>query len=246
MDMKDQGEIKLHPQWLEVLGAEFEKDYMRQLRTFLLQRRQEGAVIYPPPSRWFAALNTTPFNQVRVVILGQDPYHGPNQAHGLCFSVLPDVPVPPSLVNIYKEINNDLSIVQPNHGCLISWAQQGVLLLNATLTVEKGKAGAHQGKGWEQFTDQVINQLNTHREGIVFILWGSFAQKKATMIDSSKHLILKSVHPSPLSAHRGFMGCRHFSAANEYLQKQGLEPIDWQVPDQAEIDKLLAQNHLSQ
>ena len=244
--MKGQGEIKLHPQWLEVLGAEFEKDYMRQLRTFLLQRRQQGAVIYPPASRWFAALNTTPFDQVRVVILGQDPYHGPNQAHGLCFSVLPDVPVPPSLANIYREINSDLSIVQPNHGCLISWAEQGVLLLNTTLTVEKGNAGAHQGKGWEQFTDQVINQLNTRREGIVFILWGSFAQKKATMIDASKHLILKSVHPSPLSAHRGFMGCRHFSSANEYLQKQGLEPIDWQVPDQVETAKLLHQNPLAQ
>lgn len=237
--MGEESNIKLHPQWLEALGCEFEKDYMRTLRRFLLQRKQQGAIIYPPGSRWFAALNSTPFDQVRVVVLGQDPYHGPGQAHGLCFSVLPDVRVPPSLVNIYKEIDRDLSIKQPNHGCLITWAKQGVLLLNATLTVEKGNAGAHQGKGWEQFTDEIINQLNSHKRDIVFMLWGSFAQKKAAMIDSSKHLVLKSAHPSPLSAHRGFMGCGHFSTANAFLESRGIEPIDWQIPAREEIDKQL-------
>lgn len=235
----DKRPIKLHPQWLDVLSAEFEKDYMLALRTFLLERRVHGAVIYPSASRWFAALDATPFDAVRVVIIGQDPYHGPGQAHGLCFSVLPDVQVPPSLANIYKEINRDLSIPKPNHGCLISWARQGVLLLNATLTVEKGHAGSHQGKGWEQFTDQIIHQLNQHREGLVFLLWGGFAQKKATMIDPNKHLILNSPHPSPLSAHRGFFGCGHFSAANDYLTKRGFQPIDWQIPDRAEIMRLL-------
>jgi len=230
--MGDQGEIKLDPEWRAVLGAEFEKGYMQTLREFLIQRREQGAVIYPPGSQWFSAFNATPFDQVRVVILGQDPYHGPSQAHGLCFSVLPDVKVPPSLANIYKEIASDLSIQPPNHGCLITWAQQGVLLLNATLTVESGSAGAHQGKGWEQFTDQVIRTINDQREGVVFMLWGSFAQKKGAMIDQSRHLVLKSVHPSPLSAYRGFFGCGHFSVANSYLQKQGLTPIDWQLPDQ--------------
>jgi len=229
--MGDQGEIKLDPEWRAVLSAEFEKDYMQTLREFLIQRREQGAVIYPPGSQWFSAFNATPFDQVRVVILGQDPYHGPSQAHGLCFSVLPDIKVPPSLANIYKEINTDLGIQQPNHGCLITWAQQGVLLLNATLTVESGSAGAHQGKGWEQFTDQVIRTINDQREGVVFMLWGSFAQKKGAMIDQSRHLVLKSVHPSPLSAYRGFLGCGHFSVANSYLQKQGLAPIDWQLPD---------------
>ena len=237
--MGNEGDIKLHPQWLDVLGVEFEKDYMRTLRSFLLQRKQQQAVIYPPGSQWFSALNTTPLDQVRVVILGQDPYHGPGQAHGLCFSVLPDVKVPPSLANIFKEINRDLSVQAPDHGCLLSWAKQGVLLLNATLTVEKGNAGAHQGKGWEQFTDVVIQQLNQRKEGLVFMLWGSFAQKKSSMIDASKHLILKSVHPSPLSAHRGFIGCGHFSAANTYLQTQGLEPINWQLAARPEVELML-------
>ena len=237
--MGNEGDIKLHPQWLDVLGVEFEKDYMRTLRSFLLQRKQQQAVIYPPGSQWFSALNTTPLDQVRVVILGQDPYHGPGQAHGLCFSVLPDVKIPPSLANIFKEINRDLSVQAPNHGCLLSWAKQGVLLLNATLTVEKGNAGAHQGKGWEQFTDVVIQQLNQRKEGLVFMLWGSFAQKKSSMIDASRHLILKSVHPSPLSAHRGFIGCGHFSAANTYLQTQGLEPINWQLAARPEVELML-------
>ena len=229
--MSSPREIKLHDQWRQVIGSEFDKDYMQSLREFLIQRKQQGAVIYPPANQWFAALNTTPFEKVRVVILGQDPYHGVDQAHGLCFSVTPGIKVPPSLANIYKEIKSDLGIDQPNHGCLISWAQQGVLLLNATLTVEDGSAGAHQGKGWEQFTDQIIKAVNQQREGVVFMLWGSYAQKKSTMIDSSRHLILKSVHPSPLSAYRGFFGCGHFSAANNYLQQSGVEPIDWQLPE---------------
>lgn len=237
--MSDHREIKLHPQWHEVLGTEFEKDYMHSLRDFLIQRKQQGAVIYPPGSQWFSALNNTPFDQVRVVILGQDPYHGPGQAHGLCFSVMPDIKIPPSLVNIYKEMKTDLSIQQPDHGCLITWAQQGVLLLNATLTVEQSDAGSHQGKGWEQFTDRVIATINDKLESVVFILWGSFAQKKAAMIDSTKHLILKSVHPSPLSAHRGFFGCRHFSEANRYLQQQGKQSIDWQLPDRETVVKAL-------
>ena len=237
--MSSPREIKLHDQWRRVIGGEFDKDYMQSLREFLIQRKQQGAVIYPPANQWFAALNTTPFEKVRVVILGQDPYHGVDQAHGLCFSVTPGIKVPPSLANIYKEIKSDLGIDQPNHGCLISWAQQGVLLLNATLTVEDGSAGAHQGKGWEQFTDVVIQQLNQRKEGLVFMLWGSFAQKKSSMIDASRHLILKSVHPSPLSAHRGFIGCGHFSAANTYLQTQGLEPINWQLAARPEVELML-------
>jgi uracil-DNA glycosylase len=226
--------IGLEPAWNNQLGDEFKKDYMLSLREFLANRKQQGAIIYPPGSQWFAALNTTPFDQVRVVILGQDPYHGPGQAHGLCFSVLPNIKVPPSLANIYKELKSDLGIDQPNHGCLTSWAEQGVLLLNATMTVEQGQAGAHQGKGWETFTDTIINKLNQHRQGVVFMLWGSYAQKKASMIDAERHLVLQSVHPSPLSAYRGFFGCKHFSKANGYLQGQGLEPIDWQLPEQKE------------
>lgn len=226
--------IGLEPAWNNQLGDEFKKDYMLSLREFLANRKQQGAIIYPPGSQWFAALNTTPFDQVKVVILGQDPYHGPGQAHGLCFSVLPNIKVPPSLVNIYKELKSDLGIDQPNHGCLTSWAEQGVLLLNATMTVEQGQAGAHQGKGWETFTDTIINKLNQHRQGVVFMLWGSYAQKKASMIDAERHLVLQSVHPSPLSAYRGFFGCKHFSKANGYLQGQGLEPIDWQLPEQKE------------
>ncbi|MGB1289405.1 MAG: uracil-DNA glycosylase [Porticoccaceae bacterium] len=226
--------IGLEPAWNNQLGDEFKKDYMLSLREFLANRKQQGAIIYPPGSQWFAALNTTPFDQVKVVILGQDPYHGPGQAHGLCFSVLPNIKVPPSLVNIYKELKSDLGIDQPNHGCLTSWAEQGVLLLNATMTVEQGQAGAHQGKGWETFTDTIINKLNQHRQGVVFMLWGSYAQKKASMIDAERHLVLQSVHPSPLSAYRGFFGCKHFSKANGYLQGQGLEPIDWQLAQQKE------------
>jgi uracil-DNA glycosylase len=209
---------------------------MQQLREFLVLQKGAGRVIYPPSSQWFSAFNSTPFDQVRVVILGQDPYHGPNQAHGLCFSVMPGVKVPPSLMNIYKELQDDLAVQPPSHGCLTSWAEQGVLLLNATLTVEKANAGAHQGKGWERFTDQAIRALNDQRDGIVFLLWGSYAQKKGAFIDQSRHLVLKSVHPSPLSAYRGFLGCKHFSTANNYLQQRGQLAIDWQLPAKAGLD----------
>lgn len=222
--------IKLEPSWLELLGEEFDKPYMIALKQYLQAEKANGKTIYPASSHWFNAFNTTPFEQVKVVILGQDPYHGPGQAHGLCFSVQPGVPFPPSLQNIFKEIENDLGVLRPNHGCLQSWAEQGVLLLNATLTVEHSTAGSHQGKGWEQFTDRAIQLLNERREGLVFMLWGSYAQKKGQFIDTNKHLVLKSPHPSPLSAHRGFLGCRHFSKANQYLQAHHKTPIDWSVP----------------
>lgn len=220
-------DIKLNDSWLKVIGSEFDKPYMQQLRDFLLAEKAAGKVIFPSSDNIFNALNTTAFEDVNVVILGQDPYHGQGQAHGLCFSVLPGVPFPPSLRNIFKEINGDLGIDIPLSGCLQSWAEQGVLLLNATLTVEESQAGSHQGKGWEQFTDEIIAQLNQQREGIVFMLWGSYAQKKGQLIDTNKHLVLKSPHPSPLSAHRGFFGNGHFSKANQYLQENGLSAINW-------------------
>lgn len=223
-------DIKLEPSWLSVLEGEFEQDYMKQLRQYLQARRQQGARIYPPPSQWFAALNSTQFDSVKVVILGQDPYHGPGQAHGLCFSVQAGVKPPPSLVNIYKELQSDLAIEVPRHGYLQHWAEQGVLLLNNVLTVEEGQAGAHQGKGWERFTDTVVAELNSRREGLVFLLWGSHAQKKGAAIDRDKHLVLTAPHPSPLSAYRGFFGCRHFSQANEYLRSRGVAPLDWSLP----------------
>jgi uracil-DNA glycosylase len=221
--------IDLHSSWLNHLAPEFRQPYMRQLKTFLLQQKQQGRVVFPPTKQIFNAFNSTPMEQVRVVILGQDPYHGPGQAHGLCFSVAPGVPAPPSLQNIFKEIERDLGHPVPNHGCLQSWAEQGVLLLNATLTVEQGRAGAHQGQGWELFTDRAIQLLNEQREGLVFMLWGSYAQKKGSFIDTRKHLVLKSSHPSPLSAYRGFIGSGHFSSANQYLQARGLAPINWQL-----------------
>jgi len=230
---RSQRTIALDESWLDQLRVEFKADYMQQLKAFLLQRKQAKAVIYPPGSEIFAALNTTPFDQVKIVVLGQDPYHGPGQAHGLCFSVKPGVRTPPSLLNIYKELNTDVGFDIPQHGYLMPWAQQGVLLLNAVLTVEQGRAGAHQNKGWEKFTDAVIQRLNAKRDGLVFLLWGSYAQKKAAFVDSQKHLVLKSVHPSPLSAHRGFFGSRHFSQANAYLQANGQSQIDWQLPKQA-------------
>ena len=222
--------IQLEKSWLERLEQEFEQPYMHKLREFLMTRKQHRAVIFPPGPQIFNALNSTPFEKVRVVILGQDPYHGPGQAHGLCFSVLPGVRTPPSLANIYREIHSDLGIEQPSHGSLQSWANQGVLLLNAVLTVERGQAGSHQGKGWETFTDAVVQELNNKREGLVFMLWGSYAQKKGAVIDRRKHLVLKAPHPSPLSAYRGFLGCKHFSAANDYLLKHQQTPIDWSVP----------------
>ena len=223
--------IKLHDSWLSRLDDKFELPYMQELRDFLLTRKAHRAVIYPPGAKIFNAMNSTPFEQVRVVILGQDPYHGPGQAHGLCFSVLPGIRVPPSLANIYREIQADLGIAPPHHGYLQSWAEQGVLLLNAVLTVERGQAGSHQGKGWERFTDTIVQLLNNEREGLVFMLWGSYAMKKGTVIDRRKHLVLRAPHPSPLSAHRGFLGCRHFSTANEYLQQHQQQPIDWSVPE---------------
>ena len=224
--------IKMEDSWKQRLLPEFSKPYMMQLREFLQQQKNAGKVIYPKGTEYFNAFNLTPFDQVKVVILGQDPYHGPNQAHGLCFSVRQGVAFPPSLLNIFKEIERDLKIPMPNHGCLTHWAEQGVLLLNAVLTVEQAKAAAHQGKGWELFTDSVIRELNEHREGIVFMLWGSYAQKKGQFIDRKKHCVLQAPHPSPLSAHRGFIGNGHFSRANKFLLQHGQTPIDWRLPAQ--------------
>jgi uracil-DNA glycosylase len=226
--------IKLEPSWKSRLEDEFSQSYMADLRHFLLARKQAGATIYPPGPEIFNALDTTPFDAVKVVILGQDPYHGPGQAHGLCFSVKWGVPLPPSLINICREINDDVGGMGesgvPGNGSLLPWARQGVLLLNAVLTVERGQAGAHQGRGWERFTDRIVAELNSGREGLVFMLWGSYAQKKGAAIDRRRHLVLRAPHPSPLSAHRGFFGCRHFSKANTWLQNQGQEPIDWSLP----------------
>ncbi|OSM95665.1 MULTISPECIES: uracil-DNA glycosylase [Lonsdalea] len=221
--------------WHDVLSQEKQQPYFTDTLRFVHQERMAGKVIYPPQQDVFNAFRYTEFHDVKVVILGQDPYHGPNQAHGLSFSVRPGIPAPPSLANIYKELASDIpSFEIPQHGFLLSWAQQGVLLLNTVLTVEGGKAHSHANLGWETFTDKVIAALNSHREGIVFLLWGSHAQKKGNIIDQQRHHVLKAPHPSPLSAHRGFMGCRHFSQANHLLEQQGLSPIDWmpQLPDE--------------
>lgn len=229
--------VQLEPEWKARLLQEFTQPYMLELRAFLLAEQQRGRRIYPPGGEIFNAFNSTPFSAVRVVILGQDPYHGPGQAHGLCFSVRAGVPAPPSLQNIFKELATDVGMPRPAHGNLQHWAVQGVLLLNSVLTVEQGRAAAHQGRGWERFTDRAIERLNAEREGIVFMLWGSYAQKKGQVIDPRRHLVLKAPHPSPLSASRGFFGCRHFSRANAYLQQRGDTPIDWALPvsaDQAE------------
>lgn len=228
--------VQIEESWKSRLLPEFEKEYMKVLRAFLLKEKQQGKIIYPVGNEYFNAFNYTPFDQVKVVILGQDPYHGPGQAHGLCFSVKPDVRFPPSLLNIFKEIQAELGIPIPEHGCLSCWAKQGVLLLNSVLTVEQSKAAAHQGKGWEQFTDHVIRTLNNEREGIVFLLWGSYAQKKGQFIDQKKHCVLKSAHPSPLSSHRGFFGNGHFKATNEYLTQTGQAPIDWSLPPKSDIE----------
>ncbi|HQV72004.1 MAG: uracil-DNA glycosylase [Xanthomonadales bacterium] len=222
--------LQLETSWKERLGDVFAMPELQQLAAFLRAEKAAGKVIYPPGSQIFAALDSTPFDRVKVVILGQDPYHGPGQAHGLCFSVAPGVAVPPSLQNIFKEIARDLDLPRPTHGCLTSWAKQGVLLLNTVLTVERGLAGSHQGKGWEILTDACIETLNREREGLVFLLWGSHAQAKGRLIDSQRHLILKAPHPSPLSAHRGFLGCGHFSRVNRYLEQSGRSPIDWSLP----------------
>ena len=223
-------EITVDPSWRHLLEREFAQDYYRELMAFLEKRKAAGAKIFPPQEAWFSALASTPLTDVKVVILGQDPYHAEGQAHGLCFSVLPDVKTPPSLRNIYKELHRDLHLPIPHHGCLNSWARQGVLLLNTVFTVEEGKAGSHQGQGWERFSEALISTLNTEREGLVFMLWGAQAQKKGADIDQDRHLVLCAAHPSPLSAHRGFSGCGHFSQANAYLTANGQQPIDWQIP----------------
>ena len=232
--------IKLEPSWKARVGDWLQREDMRALSDFLRERKARGAEVYPPGPQIFAAFDATPFEKVKVVVLGQDPYHGPGQAHGLCFSVQPGVDVPPSLLNIYKEIERDLGVPRPDHGCLLPWARQGVLLLNAVLTVEAGKAGSHQGKGWEGFTDHVVDTLNREREGLVFLLWGSYAQAKGKVIDTGRHRVLRAPHPSPLSAHRGFLGCGHFSAANQYLARTGQRPIDWALPPRAQVEAMLA------
>jgi len=219
--------IDLEPGWLAELGAEFEQPYMQELRAFLLAEKRRGVQIYPEAANWFAAFRATPFDKVKVVILGQDPYHGPGQAHGLCFSVPPGVPPPPSLLNIFAELERDLGLPRPAHGCLSHWADQGVLLLNSVLTVEQGRAASHQGKGWERFTDRVVEVLSARREHLVFLLWGSYAERKGRIVDRSRHLVLVSPHPSPLSAYRGFIGNGHFSSANRYLEQNGQSPVAW-------------------
>jgi len=233
--MSEAAKVRLEPSWLARIGDYLQRPDMQALAAFLRDEIHHGKRIYPPGPEMFSAFAHTPFEAVRVVILGQDPYHGPGQAHGLCFSVRPGVRVPPSLDNIFKEIQRDLGIARPDHGCLTPWADRGVLLLNSVLTVEEGRAGAHQGKGWEGFTDAAIDALNREREGIVFLLWGSYAQRKGQLIDPTRHCVLKSVHPSPLSAHRGFLGCGHFSAANRYLESRGQSPIDWSLPPRASL-----------
>jgi len=229
--LESDARIQLEPGWKSHLIQEFTQPYMTGLRDFLRKELASRKKIHPKGCEYFNAFNSTPFDSVRVVILGQDPYHGPQQAHGLCFSVPHGIQAPPSLINIFKELQSDLGLPPSNfpHGNLHSWAEQGVLLLNSVLTVEEGRAASHQGKGWEVFTDRAIQELNERREHLVFMLWGSYAHRKGEVIDGSRHLVLKAPHPSPLSAHRGFFGCRHFSKANAYLQSHGFNPIDWRL-----------------
>jgi uracil-DNA glycosylase len=222
-------DVKIEESWKEILKDEFGKPYFQSIALHLKTERQQGKTIYPPGGLIFNAFNTTPIDQVKVVILGQDPYHGPNQAHGLCFSVQAGVPPPPSLVNIFKELQEDLGIRIPNHGNLTQWAEQGVFLLNASLTVRAGEPMSHAKIGWATFTDTVIKKISEERPHVVFLLWGKFAQEKKILIDESKHCILKAAHPSPLSAHAGFFGCKHFSKANAYLISKGIDPVDWQL-----------------
>lgn len=223
--------VQLDESWKAALASTFLQPYMANLREFLAEQRKLGKTIYPPAREYFNALNTTPLSQVKVVILGQDPYHGVGQAHGLCFSVRRGVSVPPSLQNIYRELFNDVCAQPVRHGDLSSWAAQGVLLLNSVLTVEAGQPASHQGRGWELFTDEIIKVLNEQCENLVFLLWGSYAQKKGQHIDTNKHLVLKATHPSPMAANRGgFFGCKHFSQTNAYLAEHGLEPINWALP----------------
>jgi len=219
-------DVKIEPSWKALLAEEFEKPYFKELTAFV-RGEYMNKPVFPSPQLMFNAFDLCPFDQVKVVMLGQDPYHGPGQAHGLCFSVNKEVPTPPSLKNVYKEIQSDLGLTPPTHGNLEHWATQGVFLLNATLTVLAHRAGSHQGKGWEIFTDEVIRLISEKNEHVVFMLWGAYAQKKAWMIDESKHLILKAPHPSPLSSHRGFFGCKHFSQANDYLKSHGKKEIEW-------------------
>jgi uracil-DNA glycosylase len=222
--------VKLDESWKAVLEPEFGAPHMQALKSYLVGEKAAGKVIFPKGSEYFRALDLTSLGSVRVVILGQDPYHGDGQAHGLCFSVQPGVRIPPSLVNIYKELERDLGIAPARHGFLEHWAKQGVLLLNSVLTVERGLAASHQGKGWERFTDAVVRAVNAQASPAVFMLWGSYAQRKAAFADGSKHLVLKAPHPSPLSAHQGFIGCGHFSRANAFLADKGLGQIEWKLP----------------
>jgi len=217
--------------WSDILDEEKAKPYFQKILNYVAAERAKGKEIYPPQDEIFNALTLTPFDNVKVVLLGQDPYHGENQAHGLSFSVKPGIKAPPSLANIYDELKDDLGINKPNHGYLAAWTKQGVLMLNSVLTVENGKPQSHANIGWQEFTDRIITSLNSHPEGIVFLLWGSYAQRKSVLINTNRHLVLMAPHPSPLSAHRGFFGCKHFSKANKWLVKMGREPIDWQLGD---------------
>jgi uracil-DNA glycosylase len=223
--------LSLPPSWRGALGGEVEQAYMADLRRYLLGEHEHGKRIFPEQGNWLRALELTAFEKVRVVILGQDPYHGEGQAHGLCFSVQPGVRTPPSLRNIYKELRSDLGIEAREHGFLEHWAEQGVLLLNSVLTVEMGRAGSHAKRGWERFTDAIIHAINAKQEPVVFMLWGAYAQKKAEFVDRARHLVLTAAHPSPLSARNGFFGCRHFSKANAFLEERGRDPIDWALPE---------------
>ena len=232
--------VQLEASWKARVGDYLQREEKQQLAGFLRERKAAGARIFPPGPRIFGALEATPFDATRVVVLGQDPYHGAGQAHGLCFSVQPGVAVPPSLDNIFKELQRDLGIPRPDHGCLLPWAKQGVLLLNAVLTVEDGRAGAHQGRGWEGFTDAVVAALDREKEGLVFMLWGAYAQAKGRLLDSRRHCVLRAPHPSPLSAHRGFLGCGHFGKANRWLQGGGRAPVDWALPPRAVVEAMLS------
>ena len=222
-------DVKIETSWKEVLKSEFAKPYFEQIPMHIKTEKSQGKIIYPPGSLLFKAFNTTPFNKVKVVILGQDPYHGARQAHGLCFSVQSGVPPPPSLINIFKELQDDIGVNIPNHGNLTHWAEQGVFLLNASLSVRAGEPMSHSKIGWAQFTDTVIKIISEKKKNVVFLLWGKFAQEKRVLIDETKHCILRSVHPSPLSAYAGFFGCKHFSKTNEYLMSKGIDPVDWSL-----------------
>lgn len=220
-------DVKIESSWKEILNGEFDKPYFQHIPLHLKTEKSQGKIIYPPGSFIFNAFNTTPFDKIKVVIIGQDPYHGHGQAHGLCFSVQNGVPPPPSLINIFKELKEDIGMQVPGHGNLTKWAEQGVFLLNASLTVRAGEPMSHSKIGWAQFTDTVIKTISDHKEHVVFLLWGKFAQDKKVLIDESKHLILRAAHPSPFSAYSGFFGCKHFSKANEYLMSKGIDPVDW-------------------